>query len=50
MRLITWNVNRRLSLLAAGLEIDAAVYHHAWRDDGLSDHSALEVDLRTAAG
>jgi exonuclease III len=23
----------------------AARYHHAWRDAGLSDHSALEVDL-----
>ena len=33
-------------VFAAGLEVEAAVYHHAWRDDGLSDHSALEVDLR----
>ena len=24
----------------------AAVYHHDWREQGLSDHSALEVDLR----
>jgi ketosteroid isomerase-like protein len=24
-----------------------ATYHHAWRDDGLSDHSALEVDLQS---
>lgn len=23
----------------------AAAYHHAWREQGLSDHSALEVDL-----
>jgi exonuclease III len=23
----------------------AAVYHHEWRDQGLSDHSPLEVDL-----
>jgi exonuclease III len=23
----------------------ACSYHHAWRDDGLSDHSALEADL-----
>jgi exonuclease III len=23
----------------------ACVYHHAWRDQGLSDHSALEADL-----
>ena len=34
-------------VFAAGLEVEAAVYHHAWRDDGLSDHSALEVDLRS---
>jgi endonuclease/exonuclease/phosphatase family metal-dependent hydrolase len=27
------------------LEPIAARYHHAWRDDGLSDHSALEADL-----
>jgi exonuclease III len=33
-------------LFAFGLEVEAAVYHHAWRDDGLSDHSALEADLR----
>jgi exodeoxyribonuclease-3 len=33
-------------LFAAGLEVEAAVYHHDWRDDGLSDHSALEADLR----
>jgi exodeoxyribonuclease-3 len=41
-------------VFAAELEIEAAVYHHAWRDDGLSDHSPLEADLRprprTAAG
>jgi exonuclease III len=23
----------------------SAIYHHAWRDQGLSDHSALEVEL-----
>jgi exonuclease III len=33
-------------VFAAGLEVEAAVYHHGWRDDGLSDHSALEADLR----
>ena len=33
-------------VFASGLEVEAAVYHHAWRDDGLSDHSALEADLR----
>jgi exonuclease III len=32
-------------VFASGLEVEAAVYHHAWRDDGLSDHSALEADL-----
>ena len=32
-------------LFAAGLEVEAAVYHHTWRDDGLSDHSALEADV-----
>ena len=30
------------------LRASAADYHHDWRDDGLSDHSALEVDLRSA--
>jgi endonuclease/exonuclease/phosphatase family metal-dependent hydrolase len=33
-------------VFVAGLEVEAAVYHHAWRDDGLSDHSPLEADLR----
>jgi len=33
-------------VFAAGLEVEAAAYHHAWRDDGLSDHSPLEADLR----
>jgi exonuclease III len=37
-------------VFAAGLEVEAAVYHHAWRDDGLSDHSALEADLRGEPG
>ena len=32
--------------LSAELEPVAATYHHAWRDGGLSDHSALEVDFR----
>jgi exonuclease III len=31
---------------SAELEPVAAAYHHAWRDGGLSDHSALEVDVR----
>ena len=33
-------------LFAADLQIEAAVYHHDWRDGGLSDHSALEADVR----
>jgi exodeoxyribonuclease-3 len=30
---------------SAELEPTAAVYHHDWRDGGLSDHAPLEVDL-----
>lgn len=30
---------------SAELQVLGARYHHAWRDDGLSDHSALEVDV-----
>jgi exonuclease III len=37
-------------VFAAELEVLGSTYHHGWRDDGLSDHSALEADLRTAAG
>jgi exonuclease III len=33
-------------VFASDLAVEAAVYHHAWRDDGLSDHSPLEADLR----
>ena len=33
-------------MCSAALEPVAAAYHHAWRLEGLSDHSALEVDLR----
>jgi exonuclease III len=38
----------RLDHLFASQELrpTAATYHHAWRDRGLSDHSALEVDLQ----
>ena len=32
--------------LSDELEPVAAGYHHDWRDGGLSDHSALEVDFR----
>jgi exonuclease III len=31
---------------SAELTVAASTYHHAWRDDGLSDHSPLEADLR----
>jgi exonuclease III len=38
-------------VFAAGLSVLASAYHHDWRDEGLSDHSALEADLAfTAAG
>jgi len=30
---------------SAELEPAACLYHHAWRDEGLSDHSALEADV-----
>jgi len=29
------------------LRPSSATYHHAWREQGLSDHSALEVDLES---
>jgi exonuclease III len=37
----------RLDHLFASAELRpaACVYHHGWRDEGLSDHSALEADL-----
>jgi len=31
------------------LEPVACAYHHGWREEGLSDHSGLEADLRPAA-
>ena len=33
--------------LSTELEATASRYHHGWRDAGLSDHSALEVDWAT---
>jgi exodeoxyribonuclease III len=30
---------------SAELRPVASIYHHAWRDEGLSDHSALETDI-----
>jgi exodeoxyribonuclease III len=37
----------RLDHLFASKELrpTSATYHHGWRDEGLSDHAALEVDL-----
>lgn len=37
----------RLDHLFMSAELDAAacLYHHSWREDGLSDHSALEADV-----
>jgi exonuclease III len=42
----------RLDHVFASAELQplTATYHHAWRDGGLSDHSALEVTLRPARG
>ena len=37
-------------IFVSGVPVVASTYHHDWRDNGLSDHSALEADLRTAAG
>jgi exonuclease III len=34
---------------SAELEPLTCVYHHGWRDDGLSDHSALEVEFRRSS-
>ena len=34
---------------SAELRPAACRYHHAWRDDGLSDHAALEADLAWVA-
>ena len=41
----------RLDHLFASEELQpvSAIYHHAWREEGLSDHSALEVDLQGRA-
>jgi exodeoxyribonuclease III len=40
----------RLDHLFASEELcpASATYHHAWREQGLSDHSALEVDLQSS--
>ena len=41
-----WRIDHLFA--SAELRPTACVYHHAWRDDGLSDHSALEADLEPA--
>ena len=43
-----WSGGYRLDHVFASAELEpvAATYRHAWRDGGLSDHSALEVELR----
>ena len=42
----------RLDHLFASVELRPVhcLYHHAWRDEGLSDHSAIEADLELLAG
>ena len=42
-----WGGGYRLDhvFCSARLQPVAAQYHHAWREEGLSDHSALEADL-----
>jgi exonuclease III len=38
-----WRLDHQFT--SAELEPAACVYHHSWRDAGLSDHSALEADI-----
>jgi exonuclease III len=38
-----WRLDHMFS--SAELRPEASVYHHGWRDEGLSDHSALEGDI-----
>jgi exonuclease III len=35
---------------SAELEPVACAYHHSWRDEDLSDHSALEADIAVSSG
>jgi exonuclease III len=41
----------RIDHVFASSDLDpiSCLYHHAWRERGLSDHSALEVDLRAVS-
>ncbi len=32
-------------LVSRDVEVERCEYHHEWRLDGLSDHSAMEADL-----
>lgn len=43
-----WRIDHLFA--SAQLRAVACRYHHAWRDDGLSDHSALEADLERVPG
>ncbi len=38
-----WRIDHLFA--SAELRATSCLYHHAWRDDGLSDHSALEADI-----
>jgi endonuclease/exonuclease/phosphatase family metal-dependent hydrolase len=42
-----WRGGYRLDhvLVSADVDVRACDYHHAWREDGLSDHSAIEADV-----
>jgi endonuclease/exonuclease/phosphatase family metal-dependent hydrolase len=43
-----WKGGYRLDhvLVSPDVEVERCEYLHAWREDGLSDHSAMECDLR----
>jgi exonuclease III len=38
-----WRIDHLFA--SAALRVTASQYHHAWRDDDLSDHAALEADV-----
>ena len=39
-----WRIDHLFA--SSELEVVASRYHHEWRDEGLSDHSALQADVR----
>jgi endonuclease/exonuclease/phosphatase family metal-dependent hydrolase len=43
-----WKGGYRLDhvLVSSDVAVERCEYHHTWRDSGLSDHSAMEADLR----